>query len=158
MKHDWLLPYGFKKIGWGFFALALLLFTLLVTNAFYAFIPESLLQTPGQIHLTFCILFGVGIPLVALSRERTEDEMIAQLRIRTVTQTAYVFLIAFCAWSILSAGIVWLDPFGAACTNSSIHLLQGLQPALKIPMVFVCYIFIFQWRLWRLKRWAAHED
>lgn len=150
MKNYWLLPHGFKTVGWGLFAAAMLLFGAIAADTLPGWLDGS-----ARIDLAFSLLLGIGVPLIALSRERTEDEMIAQLRIRTVTQTAYAVLIAFCAWSIATAA----TPLLAAGSDSLwSRLLHELSPAWRVSTIFLCYILFFHFRLWRLKRSAVQEE
>lgn len=153
MKKDLLLPYGFKKIGWAILIPALLAGILRIT----LIDPDTLF---GWLHigirsidncftnnaeqwvntvLILCIV--AGAVLVACSRERTEDEMTVQIRLRTLMSALYIYcgaviLITLFVYDI--AYVVWMT-----------YAMLGF---------ILVFLTLFRWQLWRLRKEADDEE
>ena len=95
MKKDYLLPVGFKKIGW------IVLLPSLLLGCYMLFLQEELNWFSGvnEHLLNNAALIGTaaGLLLTGLSRERNEDEMITSLRLNSLLISVYVnYALRFC--------------------------------------------------------------
>ncbi|WP_295959931.1 hypothetical protein [uncultured Alistipes sp.] len=99
MKKDYLLPVGFKKIGW------IVLLPSLLLGCYMLFLQEELnwLDGVNEHLLNNAALIGTaaGLLLTGFSRERNEDEMITSLRLNSLLISVYVnyallILLALC--------------------------------------------------------------
>ena len=102
-----LLPHAFQTVGW------LLLLASLVTLAVAMVLDlPAAVQPDGSVSadfaatqpLTRAILIGaqLSIFLIACSRERIEDEMVAAMRQRALASVAYVLFAIYTAMAIVS--------------------------------------------------------
>lgn len=136
-NQSYLLPHTFKYVGWGLFIAAFLFLPL----AMYAF---NSLQLIPQIYsryatlILYLILFS-SATLVALSKERYEDEMTKQIRSDAVTTTAYISFIIFTLSQFILAFDHAFRFIGASSLAYEI-LTRWLNPL----TMFILYIAIFE--------------
>ena len=96
MKTVKMLPHGCKLVGLSLLALSLLLFALCFNAIINPFttagaVPQHFGQ--GWIHLLFAFLFSLGVALTALSREKVEDERIAEMRHSSIIWAVILFVV-----------------------------------------------------------------
>lgn len=102
MKRDWLLPFGFKRVGWVILVPAVLLGLAIWLNGLNG-LPEWICPEDSSagrlLHTEMAdrvfnniALIGVwiGALFVACSRERIEDEMISRIRLNALLAALYV--------------------------------------------------------------------
>lgn len=153
MKMNYLLPCGFKKIGWAILIPALLAgilrITLIDPDMLFRWmhigirnIDNCFTNNAEQWVNTVLILSIVaGSVLVACSRERTEDEMTVQIRLRTLMAALYIYcgaviLITLFVYDI--AYVVWMT-----------YAMLGFV---------LLFLTLFRWQLWRLRKEADNEE
>lgn len=98
--------------------------------------------TPLQESLFFHGLFCTGIVLFIFTRERVEDELIAQLRLQSF-QVAVLATLCF----ILTGVVVEIFYPGIYQTTIDVLIFQGLV-----------YLLWFRVRLFRLGKKSSHEE
>ena len=99
MKKDYLLPVGFKKIGW------ILLLSSVLLGCYMLFLQDKLnwLDSLNEHLLNNPALIGtaIGLIFIGFARERNEDEMITSLRLNSLFISVYanyilLILLALC--------------------------------------------------------------
>lgn len=162
MKKDWLLPYGCKKIGWAILVPTLLLCAGLLVGyyGFDAAYDESAefifrwlglpvrdsdgewLSNAAHWINNICI-WGVvaGCLLVGCSRERTEDEMIARIRLNALLVALWINYGVLLAAALL----FYEERFFNVMTYNLFTML-------------VIFVAVFRFRLWRLRKEAKDEE
>lgn len=102
MKRDWLLPFGFKRVGWVILVPAVLLGLAIWLNGLNG-LPEWICpedsstgrllhtETAGRVFNNIALIgVWIGALFVACSRERIEDEMISRIRLNALLAALYV--------------------------------------------------------------------
>ncbi|WP_080058570.1 hypothetical protein [Spirosoma aerolatum] len=99
MKTKWLFPHSYRLIGWLIFVpcfvIGIAFFYADVKIPFLT-VPFAGWKIPGDVipqNLTdemACIGVIIGLMFIAFSREKTEDEMISQLRLEALQWSVYV--------------------------------------------------------------------
>lgn len=148
MKRDWLLPYGFKKIGWVILIPALLLGLAMWIDGFNG-LPAWICPAGGAhsetasriFHNLALIGIWIGSLFVACSRERVEDEMISRIRLNALLAALYVQI----AWMIVAA----LAVYDIAYWEIMVANLVAL------PLIFLS---IQRWMLRRVRKEAGCEE
>lgn len=99
MKKDYLLPVGFKKIGW------ILLLPSVLLGCYMLFLQDKLnwLDSLNEHLLNNTALIGtaIGLIFIGFAREHNEDEMITSLRLNSLFISVYanyilLILLALC--------------------------------------------------------------
>ncbi len=162
MKKEWLLPYGFKRIGWIILLPTLLLCTGLLV-AYYGFdtnIDDSAKIIFGWLGLpvrtagdewtsnashwidNICICgVVVGSLFVGCSREKIEDEMIARIRLNALLMALWI-----------NYGILLV----AALAVYDLQFIDVMMYNLFTTLVI--FVAIFRFRLWRLQKQGNDEE
>lgn len=160
MKQHFLLPHRFKTIGWVILIPTLLLCIGVLLNN-YGFgndfddSAKSLfrwlgfnvrttdwISSAGHWINNLCI-FGlvIGGLFVGCSRERTEDEMIARLRLDALLVALWINYAILLVAALLVYDLQFIDV-----------MIYNLFTMLGI------FVIVFQWKLWRLKHTAQDEE
>lgn len=138
MKARFLFPYYFKFIGLGLFMVHVLV--VLLWHADYHK-GEARLFTPAHLFfLSTLLLMVIGLLMIAFSKEKIEDEQIAQLRLDSLQWAIYVNYMLI---------IITL-----AFTNGW-EINHILQVNLWGPLLF--FIARFRWMMYRLNRLPKEE-
>lgn len=158
MKSLKLLPYGYKKVGWLLFVPGLVLGLLALTVndqllglrlSVPALLADGIgspsrLLTIARPEITFTLagtLVIVGGLLLAFSREKFEDEYVAQLRLASLQWAVLVnyslLLLAFL--TVYGTGFLMVLPF---------NMFTAL----------VLFVARFEYTLYKNKKWAEHEE
>ena len=141
-----LMPHVCQKIGWWLFLVSILV-DVVKTIFFHVF---DSMEVAGWMARSSSILMLASLPLICLSKEKVEDEMISSLRLRAVGITAYVFFLFFLINSLFSV--------------VSDLLLPHFEPNLYIyELILLClpvltaglYYLLFKWMLWRSRKQNA---
>lgn len=146
----YMLPNRFRKYGYVMLiaaVLSLLIGILLdiVMNA----IPEFLIR---YIAMASYILFFVGLFINVMSEEKDEDEMIAAIRGKAVSLTAFIAFALFIIINLVGAldhGVGFLEIMPFAFTS------------LVITNVFtyiLIYLLIFRISLWKMRRQCKEDE
>jgi len=133
MKARFLFPYYFKFIGIGLF-LAHVLVVLLWHVDYHS--DEVGVFTPAHLFfLSTLLLMVIGLLMIAFSKERVEDEQIAQLRLDSLQWAVYVNYILIIITLVFTTG--W-------------EINHILQVNFWGPLIF--FIVRFRWMMYRLNR------
>ena len=147
-QKSFLMPYGCQLAGWWL----LILIPIIIGSyeVLYAFFRESALfalvnNNSRFITMTLGIVVNVSLFLICLSKEKTEDEMISALRMRSVTVIAYFLFFAILInmlYRSLDAGF------------RLIHSWNAIQFWLSMPLLCApaLYIVIFKAMLWHSQK------
>lgn len=147
-----LLPYRFKRTGAILLAIDLLCFAVLIplTKSHVG------VETARTLTLLLEILFLAAFALIALSKERIEDEYVAALRSQTVTIVVYAFFLVQTLWAIgyygsLAAGAGWHRE-----TLLQLHFF--FNEFNNLLLAILVYVLIFNFRMWRLRRKTENDE
>ncbi len=144
MKQVFLLPNGFKWVGW------VLLITSLVVGVWGATLDfdyaSSALLKPLQLQGTLIVNYVViglwlGVIFVGCSREKVEDEMISRIRLNALLLAFYLQ-----ALFIMVATLV---------CNSLDYLDIMTYNLVTYPVIFVV---AYRWMLWRALKMESDEE
>lgn len=144
MKQVFLLPNGFKWVGW------ILLITSLVVGVWGATLDfdyaSSALLKPLQLQGTLIVNYVViglwlGVIFVGCSREKVEDEMISRIRLNALLLAFYLQ-----ALFIMVATLV---------CNSLDYLDIMTYNLVTYPVIFVV---AYRWMLWRALKMESDEE
>jgi hypothetical protein len=135
MKPKFLFPYWTRYLGW---VLAIAHVPVMILGKIYGLDHDhsddsKLFNGPHIIFIGTALLMAIGLFLVAFSRERMEDEQIAQLRLDSLRWAVFVNYI------VLILCLVFSD-------DEHHILLMNLW----IPLLF--FILRFQWKLFQNNR------
>ena len=149
-KTSYLLPHSFQRIGWALLiSLPVLLGLMLLTFNGLELIPQSYSQFGT---LVLYIVAALSALFVGLSEEKQEDEFIQTLRMRSVSNTAWICFIL----TIVSALIV--DVFVAFRIQGGDPFLYSHKIVNSLIFAFFVYIVIFRFRLYKYRKEADHEE
>lgn len=133
MKTRFLFPYYFKFIGLGLFlthVLVALFWRVDYNNS------NGGLFTPSHLFfLCTLLLMVIGLLMIAFSKEKVEDEQIAQLRLDSLQWAIYVNYTLIIITLVFTTG--W-------------EIYHILQVNLWVPILF--FIARFRWMMYRLNR------
>ena len=148
MQSKYLFPYRSRFVG-----LALILLHIPVRATWEYFYPslsehklpvkpgDSLLFTNQHLfYITSAILMLTGLFLIAFSKEKIEDEQIAQLRLDSLRWAIYLNYVILLLSLVFTNGVDFIDI---------------LRLNLWVPLLF--FIIRFRWVLFRLNRSLTAE-
>ena len=154
MLKSFLLPYGFRKIGWVILIPTALLGIVLLfsdfdADAVFRFYGQSVRTGSGsftsnaQHWLNNIVLIGISIGgiFVACSKERIEDEMIARIRLNSLLTALYVNYAVLIVTALLVYDLAFITVM--ACMILGVLLL---------------FILILRVALWRFRKSTDHEE
>ena len=157
MKPNYLLPHRWMRVGvWvliATLAAAVGFFAACMYIAFTVDDPSAALEpdTPfiRTAHVLLGVLTGLGILLTAFSRERVEDEMIADLRNRSILTVACPAFLLY----------VVMQTIGSCFHGDGAAIVEELAGIVRNPvLVFIAYEILFRRRLSNLKKALPHEE
>ena len=157
-KKSILLPHACQKIGWW-----LLLLIPLVWGAYeilYRFFRETNLfavvnNNSRFITMVFYLVLIASAFLICLSKEKVEDEMVAQYRLKAIGISAYVNFLLFLVFWLFGAldhgfrfghGESWWG-----IVYGTMQVFFGLIPFTTAGL----YYLVFKWMLWRSRKEEA---
>lgn len=153
MKNKLLLPYGFKKIGWALLIPALILgilrLTLLPPDMLFRWLhfdvrSNGLFTTTNAeqwVNTLLIVCIVTGAALVTCSRERVEDEMVAQIRLKALMKAFYIYFIAVILITLFVYDIAYV-----------IYMTYAMLGFILLFLVF------FRRELWRQGKEAHGEE
>lgn len=152
MFKNLLLPHRYKRFGAVLLAADLLLFLVLIPLG-----KISLgVETARTATITLEILFLAAFGLVALSRERIEDEYIAALRSQTVAWVVYACFAVGILWGMayyasLIAGVEWHR-------ETLFRLYFWFDQFVDLRLAVLAYVMLFNLRLWLQRHRSADKE
>jgi hypothetical protein len=140
MKSKFLFPHWSRYLGW---VLVFAHLPVMLLGKYFGMDDHShsdeLFNNGHLLFIGTALLMAIGLFLVAFSRERIEDEQIAQLRLDSLRWAVFVNYIVLIACLIF--------------TNDTHHILLM---NLWVPLLF--FFIRFQWKLFQNNRLLKKDD
>ena len=152
---SYMLPYRFRKYGYGLIIASVLSFVLglLMANV-WGIIPQTHTRF---ISMVMYLLFFLGIFLVAMTEEKDEDEMIDSIRHRSIAATAFI---AFGFFMVINLVMAFLHGFRSlqsmAFVSSLVTVLTGTGLT-SVNTYIILYLIIFRISIWKMRK-QCKED
>ena len=152
----YMLPYRFRKCGYGLIIASVLSFVLglLMANV-WEIIPQTYTRF---ISMVMYLLFFLGIFMIVMTEEKDEDEMIDSIRRRSIATTAFI---AFGFFMVINLVMAFLHGFRSL---QSMELVSSLMTVMtgtlltSINTYVILYLIIFRISLWRMRRQCKEEQ
>ena len=152
----YMLPYRFRKCGYGLIIASVLSFVL---GLLMANVWEIIPQTHTRfISMVMYLLFFLGIFMIVMTEEKDEDEMIDSIRRRSIATTAFI---AFGFFMVINLVMAFLHGFRSL---QSMELVSSLMTVMtgtlltSINTYVILYLIIFRISLWRMRRQCKEEQ
>ena len=147
---SYMLPYRYRKYGYGLIIAAIL---ALPVGLLLANVLEVIPQTHTRfIAMTMYIFFFLGLFVVVMSEEKDEDEMIAAIRRKSVSLTAFI---AFGLFILINLIIALAHGFRSLNTLALALTTIGLTNVLTFIII---YLITFRISLWKMRRQCKEEQ
>ena len=157
-KKSILLPHTCQKIGW--WLLLLIPLGVWFSDILYDYFRETPLfamvnNNSRFLMLVIYLLFIASAFFICLSKEKVEDEMVSQYRLRAIGIAAYVHFILYLVFMLVTA-LQQCFRFGAGGTweidlFKTLELFRVLLPFTTAAL----YYLVFKWMLWRSRKEEA---
>ena len=151
-----MLPYRFRKCGYGLIIASVLSFVL---GLLMANVWEIIPQTHTRfISMVMYLLFFLGIFMIVMTEEKDEDEMIDSIRRRSIATTAFI---AFGFFMVINLVMAFLHGFRSL---QSMELVSSLMTVMtgtlltSINTYVILYLIIFRISLWRMRRQCKEDQ
>ena len=147
---SYMLPYRYRKYGYGLILAAIL---ALPVGLLLANVLEVIPQTHTRfIAMTMYIFFFLGLFVVVMSEEKDEDEMIAAIRRKSVSLTAFI---AFGLFILINLVIALAHGFRSLNTLALALTTIGLTNVLTFIII---YLTTFRISLWKMRRQCKEDE
>ena len=147
---SYMLPYRYRKYGYGLIIAAIL---ALPVGLLMANVLEVIPQTHTRfIAMTMYIFFFLGLFVVVMSEEKDEDEMIAAIRRKSVSLTAFI---AFGLFILINLIIALAHGFRSLNTLALALTTIGLTNVLTFIII---YLTTFRISLWKMRRQCKEDE
>ena len=147
---SYMLPYRYRKYGYGLIIAASL---ALPVGLLLANVLEVIPQTHTRfIAMTMYIFFFLGLFVVVMSEEKDEDEMIAAIRRKSVSLTAFI---AFGLFILINLIIALAHGFRSLNTLALALTTIGLTNVLTFIII---YLTTFRISLWKMRRQCKEDE
>ena len=147
---SYMLPYMYRKYGYGLIIAAIL---ALPVGLLLANVLEVIPQTHTRfIAMTMYIFFFLGLFVVVMSEEKDEDEMIAAIRRKSVSLTAFI---AFGLFILINLIIALAHGFRSLNTLALALTTIGLTNVLTFIII---YLTTFRISLWKMRRQCKEDE
>ena len=155
----YMLPYRFRKCGYGLIIASVL---SLVLGVLMAKVWEIIPQTHTRfISMVMYLLFFLGIFVIVMTEENDEDEMIDSIRRRSIAMTAFVAFGIFMATNLLMAFLHgFRNLYSVSFISSLVSVLigNGISCGLRsVDTYIIIYLIIFRLSIWKMRR-LCKED
>ena len=145
-----MLPYRCRKYGYGLIIAAIM---ALPVGLLLANVLEVIPQTHTRfIAMTMYIFFFLGLFVVVMSEEKDEDEMIAAIRRKSVSLTAFI---AFGLFILINLIIALAHGFRSLNTLALALTTIGLTNVLTFIII---YLTTFRISLWKMRRQCKEDE
>ena len=145
MQKNWLLPYGFKWVGWLLLAIAVPVGIWVAAIGFnyqeVAWLNALQLSDKPLINNHLVLWMWLGAIFVACSREKIEDEMISRIRLNALLFALYI-----------QAAFIIVATF---LFNNLDFLNVMVYNLVSFPMIFVG---AYRVMLWQTRKEASDEE
>ena len=147
---SYMLPYMYRKYGYGLIIAAIL---ALPVGLLLANVLEVIPQTHTRfIAMTMYIFFFLGLFVVVMTEEKDEDEMIAAIRRKSVSLTAFI---AFGLFILINLIIALAHGFRSLNTLALALTTIGLTNVLTFIII---YLTTFRISLWKMRRQCKEDE
>ena len=147
---SYMLPYRYRKYGYGLIIAAIL---ALPVGLLLANVLEVIPQTHTRfIAMTMYIFFFLGLFVVVMSEEKDEDEMIAAIRRKSVSLTAFI---AFGLFILINLIIALAHGFRSLNTLALALTTIGLT---NVFTFIIIYLTTFRISLWKMRRQCKEDE
>jgi len=151
----YMLPYRFRKCGYGLIIASVL---SLVLGLLMANVWEIIPQTHTRfISMVMYLLFFLGVFLIVMTEEKDEDEMIDSIRRRSIATTAFI---AFGFFMVINLVMAFLHGFRSLQSMSFVTSLITVLTGTGLTSVntyIILYLFIFRISIWKMRRQCREE-
>ena len=145
-----MLPYRFRKCGYGLIIASVLSFAL---GLLMANVWEIIPQTHTRfISMVMYLLFFLGIFTVVMTEEKEEDEMIDSIRRRSIAVTAFI---AFGFFMVINLVMAFLHGFRSLQSMSFVTSLVTVLTGTGLTSVntyIILYLIIFRISILKMRR------
>ena len=145
-----MLPYRFRKCGYGLIIASVL---SLVLGVLMANVWEIIPQTHTRfISMVMYLLFFLGIFMVVMTEEKEEDEMIDSIRRRSIAVTAFI---AFGFFMVINLVMAFLHGFRSLQSMSFVSSLVTVLTGTGLTSVntyIILYLIIFRISILKMRR------
>ncbi len=151
----YMLPYRFRKYGYGLIIASVLSFVLglLMANV-WGIIPQTHTRF---ISMVMYLLFFLGIFLVVMTQEKDEDEMIDSIRRRSIAATAFIAFGIFMVTNLLMAFLHGFRSLQSMSFVSSLVTVLTGTGLTSVNTYIILYLIIFRISIWKM-RMQCKED
>lgn len=152
----YMLPYRFRKYGYGLIIASVLSFVLglLMANV-WGIIPQTHTRF---ISMVMYLLFFLGIFLVVMTEEKDEDEMIDSIRRRSIATTAFI---AFGIFMVINLVMAFLHGFRCLQSMSFVSSLVTVLTGTGLTSVntyIILYLIIFRISIWKMRKQCKEDQ
>ena len=152
----YMLPYRFRKCGYGLIIASVL---SLVLGLLMANVWEIIPQTHTRfISMVMYLLFFLGIFVIVMTEEKEEDEMIDSIRRRSIATTAFI---AFGFFMVINLVMAFLHGFRSLQSMSFVSSLVTVLTGTGLTSVntyIILYLIIFRISIWKMKRQCKEDE
>ena len=146
----YMLPYRFRKCGYGLIIASVL---SLVLGVLMANLWEIIPQTHTRfISMVMYLLFFLGIFVIVMTEEKEEDEMIDSIRRRSIATTAFI---AFGFFMVINLVMAFLHGFRSLQSMSFVTSLVTVLTGTGLTSVntyIILYLIIFRISILKMRR------
>ena len=152
----YMLPYRFRKCGYGLIIASVLSFAL---GLLMANVWEIIPQTHTRfISMVVYLLFFLGIFVIVMTEEKDEDEMIDSIRRRSIATTAFI---AFGFFMVINLGMAFLHGFRSLQSMSFVSSLVTVLTGTGLTSVntyIILYLIIFRISIWKMRKQCKEDQ
>ena len=151
-----MLPYRFRKCGYGLIIASVL---SLVLGVLMANVWEIIPQTHTRfISMVMYLLFFLGIFVIVMTEEKEEDEMIDSIRRRSIATTAFI---AFGFFMVINLVMAFLHGFRSLQSMSFVSSLITVLTGTGLTSVntyIILYLIIFRISIWKMRKQCKEDQ
>ena len=151
-----MLPYRFRKCGYGLIIASVL---SLVLGVLMANLWEIIPQTHTRfISMVMYLLFFLGIFVIVMTEEKEEDEMIDSIRRRSIATTAFI---AFGFFMVINLVMAFLHGFRSLQSMSFVSSLVTVLTGTGLTSVntyIILYLIIFRISIWKMRKQCKEDQ
>ena len=151
-----MLPYRFRKCGYGLIIASILSFAL---GLLMANVWEIIPQTHTRfISMVMYLLFFLGIFVIVMTEEKDEDEMIDSIRRRSIAVTAFI---AFGFFMVINLVMAFLHGFRSLQSMSFVSSLVTVLTGTGLTSVntyIILYLIIFRISIWKMRKQCKEDQ
>lgn len=152
----YMLPYRFRKCGYGLIIASVL---SLVLGVLMANVWEIIPQTHTRfISMVMYLLFFLGIFVIVMTEEKEEDEMIDSIRRRSIATTAFI---AFGFFMVINLVMAFLHGFRSLQSMSFVSSLVTVLTGTGLTSVntyIILYLIIFRISIWKMRKQCKEDQ